>query len=138
MRGVVLLSLAVALLASGPVSQAVGQPVLESDLKDNVKAKLVAVRRSQDRTFHLVAKFETLGKEKRELLVEFHSNSATPHERTLMTLVEAATGERVNDVEWTPSRVDAVFSLPQGGMVRNDRKFYEKCYLVHLKIKKGE
>ena len=135
MRSLVPLSLVGVLLAFGPVSQAVGQPVLESDLKDNVEARLVAVRRSQARTFHLVAKFETLGKEKRELLVEFHSGTATPHERTLMTLVEEATGGRVNDVEWMPSRIEAVFSLPKAGIVRNNRKDYEKCYLVRLKIK---
>lgn len=116
------------------------KPLTERDLTDNVKARLVAARRSKDRTVHLIAKFETRDEEKRQILVEFHSTVATPHERMLMNLVEACVGGCGPGAgpEWRAAEVEAMFSIPTNGADFSNRKDYEKCYLLFLKFKKDD
>jgi hypothetical protein len=137
-----LLCLTPVLADEKPVPKKPAALLTERDLPDNVQVRLVAARRSEERTVHLIAKFVTTDKEKREILVVFHTTVATPHERTLMSLVEACVGGCGPGAgpAWRPAEAEAVFSIPKEGVtfhVRN-RQGYDKCYLVSLKLKKGE
>src|SRR5947208_1288172 len=104
---------------------------LKPDLTNNVTVRLVAVRRSEARSNNLIAKFETEGKDKREVVIHFPPNQATPHERTLIALVEACAGgrEAAGGLKWKSAEVEAVFSIPKAGIAGSDRKEYAKCYL---------
>jgi hypothetical protein len=135
-----LLCLTPVLADEKPVAGKPAAPLTEKDLPDNVKVRLVAACRSTNRTVQLIAKFVTADKEKREILVEFHTTVATPHERTLMNLVEACVGGCGPGAgpEWRPAEAEAVFSIPKEGATFRNRKDYDKCYLVSLKLKKGE
>src|SRR5262245_38333700 len=112
MQRLLILSIAFAVIGSGPNVGLADEPLTERDLPDNVKVRLVAARRSESRTVHLIAKFVTMDKEKREILVAFHTRVATPHERTLMNLVEAGVGGCGPGAgpDWRPAEVEAVFS----------------------------
>jgi hypothetical protein len=139
-RLILRLTVAFSILGNGQSSGIADEPLKETDLTDNVKVRLVAARRGETRTVPLIAKFVTLDKEKREILVQFPSHAsyvATPHERTLMNLVEAGVGGcgPGSGPEWTKAEVQVVFSIPKGGVDGLNRKDYEKCYLVSLKLK---
>lgn len=137
MKRAAILVVSLAVLASGLGAALAAEPLTERELPDNVQARLVAARRSPERTVQLVAKFETLDKKPREIVVEFHSTVATPHERTLMNLVEACVGGCGPGAgpEWRPTAAEAVFSIPKTGARYKESQAYEKCYLVSLKWK---
>ena len=138
MRLLLMIAIALALFGNTRPPVLAGEALAEGELADNVQARLVAVRRSQGRAHNLIAKFETEGKDQRELVVHFPPNQTTPHERTLMALVESCTGgNSAGDLKWRSAELEAVFSIPKAGIVGNDRKEYAKCYLVSLKLKKG-
>jgi hypothetical protein len=140
MRPALVLFATLGLLLSSCWQVLADESLTERQLPDNVKARLIAARRSPQRTVHLVAKFETMDKDKREILVEFHSTVATPHERTLMNLVEACVGGCGPGAgpTWRQAEVEAVFSIPKEGVRYLDREGYVKCYLVSMKLRKGD
>ena len=104
-----------------------------ADLKDNVEVRLVAARNSRERTHHVVAKFETTDKDRREIEVEFPSGDYTTHDRTLMSVLCHCMGwERpVAHNAWEDAKVKAIFSVPRDG------KGLEKCFLISFVENKG-
>ena len=122
-------------------------PVRPEDLKDNVKARLVGTKTSEARTQHLIVKFETLGPDRKEIQIHFTSGpgSNTTHARTLLAIIGGCRGERDQETGWTKVEddVEAIFSLPKDGSIllpKDGRpgltreQYYERCYLVSLKI----
>jgi hypothetical protein len=112
------------------------------DLKDNVKARLVGMKTSEARTRHTIVKFETLGADRKELLVSF-GNLGTPggdttHVATLFAIFHSCLGKYDKKTDWVTVKdgVEAIFSLPnpEDANSRRSIDFYDRCYLVSLKF----
>jgi hypothetical protein len=122
-------------------------PVRPEDLKDNVKARLVGSKTSEDRDQHPIVKFETLGEDRKEILLHFPPGPGanTTHARTLLAIIGGCMGERVEGTTWTKVKdgVEAIFSLPKDRSILLPKdghpgltveQYYDRCYLVSLKI----
>lgn len=116
--------------------------VRPKDLKDNVKARLVGTKTSEARTRHTIVKFETLGADRKEILVSFGPlgtpGGDTTHVATLFAILHSCLGKYDKKTGWVTVKdgVEAIFSLPRPEDVNSRRSidYYDRCYLVSLKF----
>ena len=122
-------ALATPLGADGPDTAAVKPEVVD--------ARLVAARIPDYRFTVIEATFETLDADRRELFVVFPAGRAdTPHLKTLMAVLKARYPEGFTEGLTAPT-MEAVFSVPKGGVGLHDGKgAVAECSLVSLKPKK--
>lgn len=138
-----LLVLAVlSLLASSAVMSAADEPVRVNNLSGNVKARLIAAKRSQGRAALLIARFEPLDGGK-EIQVVFPAHSFTTHEATLKAVIVSFSdwGDSPDHSNWSKVRGEAIFSLPAKGANfsgGSGMKSLDHCYLVSLKLPAGK
>ena len=128
MRSIVALGLAVGLANPVAAPARAGELPKATDLRDNVEVRLVSARNSADRTHHLMARFETTGTERREIVVEFPAGDYTTHNRTLIAVLCHCMGweQSAAHDSWEDAKVKAVFSVPRDG------KGLERCFLISL------
>jgi hypothetical protein len=129
-------------LTAASIAARAEEPVRINDLSGNVKARLVGARQGEGRGAWLVAKFETLGEGRREVVVVFPAHSFTTHEATLKAIVESCSdwGEAADHSQWSRVKGEAVFSLPAKGAHfagGQGAKSLDYCYLISLKVERG-
>jgi hypothetical protein len=116
-------------------ADAPNKPVLAKDQKDNVRVRLVGVRRSDRRGRNLEAKFQTLEKEPETLFIHFPAHSFTTHEQTLSALIRGCVAwDKPAEDGWAPAVVEADFSIPQGRSQPTTYSPLEKAFLVELRL----
>jgi hypothetical protein len=126
------------------VTPGADEPVRVNGLSGNVKARLVGAKRSQGRAAFLIAKFETLDKERREIEVVFPAHSFTTHEATFKAIVESCSdwGDAPDYSKWSRVRDEVIFSVPEKGAGPggggSGAKSLDHCYLVSLKLAAGK
>jgi len=136
----VLIFAALSLLALSSVTPVAGEPVRVNDLSGNVKARLIGAKRSQGRGAWLIARFETIDKERREIKVAFPAHSFTTHEATLKALILSCTdwGDAPDYSQWGRIRGEVIFSIPEKGAGPRGGgqglKSLDHCYLVSLRL----
>jgi hypothetical protein len=127
----------------GSLSVAAGtdEPVRVNDLGGNVQARLVGAKRSAGRGAWLIAKFETLDKERREIEIVFPAHSFTTHEATLKAIILSCSdwGDAPDHSKWGRVRGEVIFSVPPKGAHFSGgggtgAKTLDHCYLVSLKV----
>jgi hypothetical protein len=126
------------LLVASAVTSVADEPVRVNDLSRNVKARLVGAKRSQGRAAHLIARFETIDKERREIHIVFPAHSFTTHEATLKAIIVSCSdwGDAADHSEWGRVRGEVIFSIPEKGAHFSGGqgvKSLDHCYLVSLK-----
>ena len=132
------------LVWSSSVTAVADEPVRVNDLSGNIKARLVGAKRSQGRGGNLIAKFDVLDKERREIEVVFPAHSFTTHEATLMVLIESCSdwGDAADHSKWSRVRGEVIFSIPKKGAhfaaSSPGVKSLDHCYLVPLKPEAGK
>jgi hypothetical protein len=116
------------------------EAVRVSDLSSNVKARLIGAKRSPGRGAWLIAKFQAIDKERREIEIVFPAHSLTTHEATLKALIESCSdwGDAPDYSEWGRVRGEVIFSVPEKGAHFAGGgpgvKPLDHCYLVSLKL----
>jgi hypothetical protein len=124
-------------LAGTPMAD---EPVRVNDLSGNVKARLIGAKRSQGRGAWLIAKLQTIEKERREIHIVFPAHSFTTHEATLKAIVQSCSdwGDALDHSQWSRVKSEVIFSVPPKGAHFSGGGLGEKsldhCYLVSLKL----
>ena len=114
------------------------------DLVENIKVRLVAVAISRTRGQNLVAKLIVLNPESRkneEIIVRFPSHSHTPHETTLMNIIDSCTDWSLPEsiYEWHRAKMNIVFSVPKdAGGYNGDSQYYDRWFVISIKALQRE
>ncbi len=93
------------------------EPVRVNDLSGNIKAGLIGAKRGPGRGAWLIAKFQTIDKERREIQIAFPAHSFTTHEATLQAIIESCSdwGDAPDYSKWGRVRGEVIFSIPEKG-----------------------
>jgi hypothetical protein len=120
------------------------EPVRINDLSGNVRARLIGAKRSQGRGANLIAKLETIDKERRPIQIVFPAHSFTTHEATLKAVIESCSdwGKAPDHSDWSRVKSEVIFSVPPKGAHFSGGGLGEKsldhCYLVSLKLESSK